>query len=92
MYGYQIVRRLTVIPGLVISEGTIYPLLSRLKGQGHLSSTLVESPNGPARRTYALTDSGQKYLRAISGGWQEIVHAVDQCMKPSMPELTHETT
>jgi len=50
MYGYQIVKRLTEVPGLVITEGTIYPLLSRLKSQGHVTSTLSESPYGPARR------------------------------------------
>ena len=80
MYGYQIVKRITAIPGLVISEGTIYPLLSRLKTQGLLTSTLVESTQGPARRTYVVTESGRSYLEAINQGWEEIVQAVGQCV------------
>lgn len=94
MYGYQIVKRITALPGLVISEGTIYPLLSRLKTQGLVTSTLVESPQGPARRTYVLTGAGRDYLEAINQGWQEIVQAVGQCLNGSQParEATHETT
>ena len=51
MYGYQIVKRLTTTPGIVITAGTVYPLLSRLKRENLLASSLVESPRGPARRT-----------------------------------------
>ncbi len=80
MYGYQIVKRLTEVPGLVITEGTIYPLLSRMKSQGHVTSTLSESPYGPARRTYVLTESGRNYLQSITQGWQGIVEAVNQCL------------
>ena len=47
MYGYQIVKRLLAVPGLVISEGTIYPLLSRLKTQGLVASTLTDSVIAP---------------------------------------------
>ena len=81
MYGYQIVKRLTVIPGLIISEGTIYPLLARLKGLGFLKSQLVESPHGPARRTYVLTPAGRGHLQQINQGWQDVAHAVDECRK-----------
>lgn len=86
MYGYQIVKRITAIPGLVLSEGTIYPLLSRLKGQGLLVSQLVESPQGPARRTYVLTAAGEHYLELINRGWQDVVHAVVTCTKEPVAE------
>ena len=86
MYGYQIVKRIAAIPGLVLSEGTIYPLLSRLKGQGYLVSQLVESPQGPARRTYVLTTSGRHYLELINRGWQDVVHAVITCTKEPVTE------
>jgi PadR family transcriptional regulator PadR len=89
MYGYQIVKRLTAIPGLIISEGTIYPLLARLKGLGFLKSQLIESPQGPARRTYVLTLAGRSHLQQISQGWRDVVHAVDECQKE--PENTRET-
>jgi PadR family transcriptional regulator PadR len=80
MYGYQIVKRLMEVPGLVITEGTVYPLLSRLKSQGRIASTLVESPHGPARRTYVLTEGGRAYLQTITQGWQGIIRAVNQCL------------
>jgi PadR family transcriptional regulator, regulatory protein PadR len=94
MYGYQIVKRLTEVPGLVITEGTIYPLLSRLKSQGHVTSTLTESPYGPARRTYVLTEGGSHHLRSITQGWQDIVQAVNQCLDGTSlnREANHETT
>ena len=76
MYGYQIVKRLTSVPGLVITAGTIYPLLSRLKREGLLKSTLVESPQGPARRTYELTAAGRRHMRAINEAWLEIATSV----------------
>ncbi len=78
MYGYQIVKRLTATPGLVISAGTVYPLLSRLKREGFLVSSLVESPHGPARRIYELTVDGCRHRRGINEAWQEISEAVNQ--------------
>ena len=52
LYGYNIVRKLRDIKGLVISEGTIYPILSRLKRGGCVQTTLKESTEGPARKYY----------------------------------------
>ena len=83
MYGYQIVKRLTSVPGLVITAGTIYPLLSRLKREGLLTSSLVESPQGPARRTYALTPAGRRHMRSINEAWREIAESVQQFMDPN---------
>lgn len=86
MYGYQIVKRLTSAPGLVITAGTIYPLLSRLKREGLLSSVLVESPQGPARRTYKLTATGKRHMQMINDDWQEIAQAVERFMAPNQGE------
>ena len=58
LYGYDIVRRLRKITCLVISEGTVYPILSRLKRDGFVSTTLEESPEGPARKYYRSPDAG----------------------------------
>ena len=91
-YGYQIVKRLMAVPGLVITEGTIYPLLSRLKTQGHITSTLIESPQGPARRTYVLTATGTSYLQSINQGWRGVVQAVNQCLNGRERESNHEAT
>lgn len=80
MYGYQIVKTLTSVPGLVMSEGTVYPLLSRLKEEGLVSSSLVESPEGPARRIYALTPAGHRQRRELNESWKSIVKSVNALM------------
>ncbi len=82
MYGYGIVKRLTAVPGLETPAGTIYPLLSRLKREGLLTSVLVESPQGPARRTYTLTSAGGRHMREINAAWREIAEAVMEFMEP----------
>jgi PadR family transcriptional regulator, regulatory protein PadR len=83
-YGYQLVKHLTSVPGLVISEGTIYPLLGRLSEQGLVASTLVESPQGPARRTYVLTAAGRRHVKTINQTWQVVTEAVIRCMTEPM--------
>lgn len=72
LYGYAIVRRLRDIEGLVISEGTIYPILSRLKRDGLLETSLEESPEGPARKYYRLTGRGRGRLEAMNELWETI--------------------
>jgi len=57
-YGYES-SGLVAIPGLGVTEGTLYPLLSRLRVQNLISARLEESPEGPARKYYALTPQGK---------------------------------
>src|SRR5882724_11282124 len=64
LYGFDLVRRLADVDGMVTSEGTIYPLLSRLRREGWVSTTWAESEAGPPRRYYALTPAGRRALRA----------------------------
>ena len=59
-YGYGLVKSLVDIPGLGMTEGTLYPLLSRLRGQGLVSARLEESSEGPARKYYSLSKEGKK--------------------------------
>ena len=59
-YGYELVKTLVAIPGLGVTEGTLYPLLSRLRVQGFISARLEESSEGPARKYYALTGTGPR--------------------------------
>lgn len=61
-YGYELVRHLVRVPGLEVSEGTLYPILSRLRTQGLVRTRLEESPEGPARKYYALTPAGRKVM------------------------------
>ena len=78
-YGYELVKTLVGIPGLGVTEGTLYPLLSRLRVQGLVSARLEESSEGPARKYYALTKEGQKirgamndYLETLNEGTRKL--------------------
>jgi len=77
LYGYDIVRKLRRIDGLVISEGTIYPILSRLKREGIVESTIQESAEGPPRKYYRLTSKGKELLLMMEGYWTNIKNGID---------------
>lgn len=65
-YGYDLVKTLLDIPGLGVTEGTLYPLLSRLRVQGLVCARLEESTEGPARKYYALTPPGRNVLKSMN--------------------------
>jgi PadR family transcriptional regulator PadR len=65
-YGYDLVKGLVETPGLGVTEGTIYPLLSRLRVQGLVTARLEESPEGPARKYYSLTARGKKAMAMMN--------------------------
>jgi PadR family transcriptional regulator PadR len=77
LYGYDIVRKLRNIKGLVISEGTIYPILSRLKREGFVQTTITESTEGPPRKYYELTAKGKEILSQMNNYWQDIKTGTD---------------
>jgi PadR family transcriptional regulator PadR len=70
VYGYDIVKKLSAIDGLVISEGTIYPILSRFKREGLVRTSIEESREGPPRKYYELTQRGEKLLAQMNERWQ----------------------
>jgi PadR family transcriptional regulator PadR len=76
-YGFDLVRALAAVDGMVTSEGTIYPLLSRLRRDGLVASTWRESSSGPPRRYYRLTAAGRAALDAFAVEWQRFRGAVD---------------
>jgi PadR family transcriptional regulator PadR len=76
VYGYDLVRRLTEMRGLGIAEGSIYPLLSRMRKAGLLRARLEESPNGPARKYYALTPNGVKCCTMMNSHWDELARGI----------------
>ena len=76
-YGYDIVRKLREIEGLVISEGTIYPILSRLKHDGLVEYSLEESNEGPARKYYKLTRNGRQTLLTMHQYWGKIMNGIN---------------
>ena len=81
MYGYEIVRRLRKIEGLIISEGAIYPILSRLKRQGLVDTSIQESSEGPPRKYYKLTKEGEKMVSQMNAYWQAISGVTDSIEK-----------
>ena len=76
-YGFDLVRALAEQDGMVTSEGTIYPLLSRLRRDGLVESNWRESSSGPPRRYYRLTDRGRSALDAFMVEWRRFRDAVD---------------
>ena len=81
LYGYDIVRRLREIEGLVISEGTVYPILSRLRKEGLVESSIEESEEGPPRKYYKLTERGEKLLSLMNNYWKSIKSGIDVMRK-----------
>jgi len=76
-YAFDIVRVLAGAGSLVTSEGTIYPLLSRLRRDGLVTTSWRESASGPPRRYYRITDRGRRSLDAFAGDWRRFADAVD---------------
>lgn len=66
---------------LIVVEGTLYPLLTRLKNDGLLKYNWVESTSGPPRKYYALTADGKKFLTELKITWDELQNAVQQVSK-----------
>jgi len=62
---------------LIVVEGTLYPLLTRLKNEGFLSYRWEESKSGPPRKYYQITEIGKKILEELNMNWQELVDAVN---------------
>ena len=76
LYGYDIVRRLSDVDHLVITEGTVYPILSRLKNSGLVETYIEESQEGPARKYYRLTTRGRDDLHRMNQHWDSLHHAI----------------
>ncbi|MBM6403027.1 PadR family transcriptional regulator [Phycicoccus sp. CSK15P-2] len=81
MYGLDIARRLGEDEVLLAGEGTLYPLLSRLRKQGLVDTSWVESPSGPPRRYYELTPTGEVALATFRRTWKSFRDAVDTTLE-----------
>jgi len=66
---------------LIVVEGTMYPLLTRLKNAGLLGYNWKESSSGPPRKYYHLTPDGITFLDELSDAWSHLVNVVNQIMK-----------
>ncbi|MBX4197748.1 PadR family transcriptional regulator [Candidatus Parcubacteria bacterium] len=66
---------------LIVVEGTLYPLLSRLKTGGYLSHTWEESKSGPPRKYYTLTEKGEEFLKELKETWGNLSQSIKSLMK-----------
>ena len=77
-YGYSL-RQALAEQGMVVEEGTLYPLLRRLEGQGLLASEW-RIEDGPPRRYYTLSDAGKKLYADLTASWLNLVGTVDRLL------------
>ena len=82
LYGLEILRRLESDSDLIVSEGTIYPLLSRLKALGLVRSEWVESDAGHPRKYYALTPTGSDRAREMATIWLRFSSSMSKLLAP----------
>jgi len=66
---------------LIVVEGTLYPMLSRLKSAGYLEYNWRESKYGPPRKYYQLTDTGSEFLNNLEGSWGKLVNSVENIVE-----------
>ena len=67
---------------LIVVEGTLYPLLTRLRSANYLMYEWEESKTGPPRKYYSITEEGKHFLSELAGSWNELQNAVEQITNP----------
>lgn len=82
MYGLEIIRQLESQSQLALAEGTIYPILNRLKAEGMVTSEWVEAEAGHPRKYYALTKDGRKRLRQMAEAWTGFSAGMNSLLEP----------
>lgn len=78
-YGYELVEYIS--DHVSISDGTIYPLLRRLKNDGYVVTYLKESQEGPPRKYYRITDEGIRYFNELENEWNYFVKGVNKIIR-----------
>jgi len=74
-YPSDIIQRLKEAK-LIVVEGTMYPLLNRLKNAGLLGYNWKESTSGPPRKYYNISEEGKAFLKELQTAWEELNHAI----------------
>jgi len=82
LYGLEIIRFLESHSQLALAEGTIYPILNRLKAEGLLTSEWVEAEAGHPRKYYSLTDAGRQRLRQTAEAWTSFSRGLSRLLEP----------
>lgn len=78
-YGYELTD--VISKEMSIAGGTLYPILRKLKEDDLVTTYLVESESGPARKYYQLTEKGIQYQREVQKEWEDFVSAVERLVK-----------
>ena len=76
VYTTDIIEKMKQVE-LIVVEGTLYPMLSRLKSAGYLEYQWRESTSGPPRKYYKLTDEGNAFLSQLQNSWSQLVGSVN---------------
>lgn len=79
-YGYDILNKLDGYGFGNIIEGTLYPILTRLKKKGLIEGKSVKSPYGPIRKNYVITEEGRDNLKAFCGSYKAITHKAEKIL------------
>lgn len=87
LYGLEILRRLEKDSKLVLSAGTVYPLLSRLKAEGLLQSEWVEAEAGHPRKYYQLTSAGRRRALEMAEMWSRFSATLKNLLSPLLKEV-----
>lgn len=85
-YGFELVQVLGGIDGMVTGEGTIYPLLARLRRQGLVETSWQESAVGPPRKYYRLAEAGKAALAEFTESWERLRDSVDDLLARAAEE------
>ena len=85
-YGLEIIRHLEEFTDLVVTEGTIYPILGRLTREGLLSARWNSSEGPHPRKYYQLTAAGRRVLDDMTGHWRELTKKIDRLLKVAEEE------
>ena len=86
LYGLEIIRALESRSSLALAEGTIYPILNRLKAEGMLASEWVEAEAGHPRKYYSLTEAGRERLRGMADAWTSFARGLSRLLEPVVHE------
>lgn len=86
LYGLEILRRLESDSSLTVPEGTVYPLLARLKEEGWVDAEWVEAEAGHPRKYYRLTAAGRRHLLKMARAWSRFSASLDRLLVPVRAE------
>ena len=86
LYGLELIRRLEADAELAVPEGTLYPLLNRLRAEGQVDAEWVEAEAGHPRKYYRLTPDGRRRVVQMARFWRGFAASIDAVLQPVLTE------